>query len=86
MSTENIITKNNLSTNKAIAEFVTSYSLDVLKRARFDVGKRLSTKFLKEAIRIERLSCEDYCSIDEGQREVLREKVIRKAINRITEI
>lgn len=87
MSTENIINKHNLSTNKAISEFITSVGLDIIKRRRFDVGKRFSKKLYKDTLRLEKYTCEKYCDLENDEsRQTLREKVIRKTINRITEI
>lgn len=85
MSTQNILNKSNLSVNRAIAEYMVKESMDILKKKRFDVGcydKRNHRLMLN----LYRLSCRDWCRIDEGQQAILREGVILKTIRRIEEL
>lgn len=85
MSTTSIVSYDNLSTNKVVAEAISSQSLDVLKNLRFDVGKFCHSK-LKYMLRLEKLSCSKYCSLEEDQKRSVREDLIRKSILRINEL
>jgi hypothetical protein len=85
MSTQNILDKNNLSTNRAIAEYMTAESIEILKKSRFDVGCT-NPKYHRLMRTLYRLTCEDWCSIDSDQRDTLREEVILRTIRNITEL
>lgn len=85
MSTQNILDKRNLSVNRAIAEYITKESMDIYKKKRFDVGcyDKLNHRLM---LNLYRLSCRDWCKVDDGQRDILREGVILKTIRRIEEL
>lgn len=85
MSTQSILTKNRMSTNRAIDEYFMSYSVDVLKKLRFDVGCYDPEK-MRYMMRLKRLVCADYCKIDDDQRQSLREEVIKKTILKLIEL
>ena len=85
MSTQNILDSKNLSTNKAIAEYMASESIEILKKKRFDVGC-LDKKNHRLMRTLYRLTCEDWCTIDSDQRDRLREEVILRTIRKITEL
>jgi hypothetical protein len=85
MSTTSIVSKDNLSTNRIVAEYMTSQSLDVLKKLRFDVGNFCHSK-LRYMLMLEKFSCSRYCTLDESQQRLVREDLIRKSILRINEL
>lgn len=85
MSTQNILNKGNLSVNRAIAEYVTKESMDILKKKRFDVGCYDKSNH-RLMLNLYRLSCRDWCKVDGDQRDILREEVILKTIRRIEEL
>ncbi len=85
MSTQNILSKSNLSVNRAIAEYMAKESMDILKKKRFDVGC-YDKRNHRLMLHLYRLSCRDWCRIDGDQKEILREEVILKTIRRIEEL
>lgn len=85
MSTTSIISEDNLSTNKAINEYFVSQSLDLLKKLRFDVGKVCHSK-LKYMMRLHKLACNQFCSLNDEQKKVVREDIINKAILKLDEL
>lgn len=85
MSTTSIVSSDNLSTNRVVAEYMVSQSLDVLKKLRFDVGGFCHSK-LRYMLRLEKFSCSEFCNLDEEQQRFVREDLIRNAILRINEL
>jgi len=85
MSTQNILDKNNLSTNRAMSEYLASESIEMLKKRRFDVGCP-NIKQHRLMLTLYRLSCEDWCSSDSEQRDSIREEVILRTAKKITEL
>jgi hypothetical protein len=85
MSTQSILIRERLSTNKAITEHFQSKSMDLLKRLRFDVGC-IDTDKMRYMLRLNRLSCADWCTLDDDQRESVRQEVIKKSIKEIQEL
>jgi hypothetical protein len=85
MSTQTIITLDNLPTDVAMAQYLREASLDVVKALRFEVGCIDHGK-LKEMMRLHRLTCNKFCYIDDEQDRLLREAIIRGAINKVYEI
>lgn len=85
MSTQNIITLDNLPTDKAVAELFAESSVDLLKYLRFDIGC-VNHKNLRENLRLERLVCNPFCYVSDEEDKKIREAVIRKAISKIYEI
>ena len=85
MSTQNILSSENLSVNKAMSEYMTKESMDILKKRRFDVGCYDKNNH-RLMLQLYRLTCKDWCNIDGEQREPLREEVILRTIRRIEEL
>ena len=85
MSTQNIISKDNLSVNRAIAEYITKESMEVYKKKRFDVSC-MDKKNHRLMLQLYRLSCKDWCKIDSEQRRDIREEVILRTIRKIEEL
>lgn len=85
MSTQSIITLDNLPTETAMAQYLKGMSTDVLMNLRFEIGCIDHDK-IDEALRLYRLVCGGFCYIDEDQDRAIREKVIREAITKIYEI
>jgi len=85
MSTQNIVDKHNLSTNRAIAEYFAKESMDILKLRRFDTGC-VDTSNHRLMLYLYRYSCNDWCNIEEEQRSSVREEVIGKTIKSISEL
>ena len=86
MSTQSIITTNNLSTDKALQQYIDKKSVDLLKFLRFEIGTCTNFDLLRDIMRLERLICRELCYIDENQERDIREAIIRKAINQINEL
>ena len=55
MSTQSILTKNRMSTNRAIDEYFMSYSVDILKKLRFDLGY-YNPDTMRDMMRLKRLA------------------------------
>ena len=85
MSTQSIITLDNLPTDVAMDQYMAEASLDLLKYLRFGIGCVDHAK-MKEMLRLRRFVCGNFCYIDDDQDRLLREAVIRGAINKIYEI
>ena len=85
MSTQTIITLDNLPTDVAMAQYMIEASKDVLKALRFEIGC-VDHARLREMLRLERFVCNKICYIDENQDRSLREAVIKNAITKIYEI
>lgn len=85
MSTQSIITLDNLPTNVAMDQYMAEASLDLLKYLRFEIGCINHSK-IKEMLRLKKFVCGSFCYIDNEQDRLLREAVIRGAINKIYEI
>ncbi len=85
MSTQSIITLDNLPTDVAMAQYLRETSIDLIKYLRFEIGC-VDTQKLNEMLRLERLICNKYCYINDEQDKLIRENTIRKAITKIYEI
>lgn len=85
MSTQNIITLDNLPTDVAMAQYLRETSIDLIKYLRFEIGC-VDTKKLNEMLRLDRLICNKYCYVNDEQDRLIRENTIRKAITKIYEI
>lgn len=85
MSTQSIITVDNLPTDAALGQYMASASIDLLKVLRFEIGC-VDHDRLREMMRLQRLVCGGFCYIDDDQDRAIRESVIRKTINKIYEI
>lgn len=85
MSTQSIITLDNLPTDIAMGQYLGEASLDLLKYLRFGIGCVDHMK-IKEMLRLQKFVCGSFCYIDNDQDRLLREAVIRGAINKIYEI
>ena len=85
MSSQNIITKQNLPTGELIAQMLTKTSVDLLKELKFELGHVCTSK-MRNIMRLSRLHCNDYCYISEDQQTRIREALIRKAITKIDEL
>lgn len=85
MSTQSIITLDNLPTDVALGQYMAQAGVDVLKTLRFEIGCIDHDK-LREMMRLERLACGCFCYIDEDDTQQIREAVIRNTINKIFEL
>ena len=85
MSTQSIITLDNLPTDEAMSQYIKEASLDLLKFLRFEIGCVDHDK-IKEMLRLERLICGSFCYIDDDQDRNIREAIIRNAIKKLYEI
>lgn len=80
MSASNVINENNLGTSEAIDTYFKGASMDYLKKARFDFGCKPSLDSIREALRLRKLICSDYCYLSEEQQKEIREKIIKHSI------
>lgn len=85
MSTQAILTEDNLPTGELIGRAVANTATDVLKELRFEIGSVCHFKKLN-LIRLSRLYCEDFCYLDDDQDDKIREYMIRASINKINEL
>lgn len=85
MSTQSIITLDNLPTEDAMGQYLIGMSTDLLMNLRFEIGCINHDK-IDEALRLHRLVCGGFCYINSEQDRLIREKVIRSAINKIYEL
>jgi hypothetical protein len=85
MSTQSIITLDNLPTDVAMGQYLREASTDLIKYLRFGVGCIDHNK-IKEILRLQKFVCGSLCYIDDKQSRSLREAVIRSAITKIYEI
>jgi hypothetical protein len=85
MSTQSIVTLDNLPTDVAMAQYLREASLDLLKYLRFEIGC-VDHKKLSEMLRLHRLVCNNYCYVTCDQDKLMRESIIRNAITKIYEI
>jgi hypothetical protein len=85
MSAQSIITLDNLPTDVAMDQYMATASLDLLKYLRFGVGCVDHTR-IKEMLRLKKFVCGNFCYIDDEQDRLVREAVIRGAINEIYDI
>ena len=86
MSTQNIVDNKNLSVNRAIAEYFSKESIEILKQKRFDVGCNYEKKYHRLMLYLHDYSCKDWCNIDEEQRKDIREEVLLRTIKKITDL
>lgn len=82
MSSQSIITDQNLPTGDIIGQLISKVSIDLLKELRFEVGHVCTLK-MKNILRLSRLHCNDFCYIDSEQQDKIRELLIEKAILKI---
>lgn len=80
MSATNVVNKNNLGTSEAIDTYFKEASIDYLKKVRFDYGCKPSLDSMREAMRLRKLICSDYCYLSEEQQKIIREKIIKHSI------
>jgi len=80
LSTQNLITNNNLPTNEALAMAFVNVSMDALKKVRFDFGCGVSHKKMREMLRLERYVCNSICYINGEDIQMIREEVIKSII------
>jgi len=85
MSSQSIITLDNLPTDVAMAQYLRETSIDLIKYLRFEIGC-VDTQKLNEMLRLDRLICNKYCYVNDEQDRLIRENTIRKAITKIYEI
>lgn len=85
MSTQSIISQNNLPTGDIIGTLLTEVSRDLLKEIRFEIGRVCFDK-MKNVLRLSRLHCNSFCYIDEGQGVKIRENLIKQAVTKIKEL
>jgi hypothetical protein len=85
MSTQSILTLDNLPTSEAMDQYVVEASVDLLKNLRFEIGC-VDHDRMKEMLRLRRFVCGAFCYVDDEQDRLIREAVIRGAINKIYEI
>jgi hypothetical protein len=85
MSTQSIITLNNLPTDVAMSQYLREASLDLIKNLRFEIGCVDNSK-LAEMLRLHRLACNKYCYVTSEEDTTIRENIIRKAITKIYEL
>lgn len=85
MSTQTIITLDNLPTSTAMAQYLREESIDLIKSIRFEIGCVDHNK-LKEMLRLYKFVCNEFCFITDEQDRLVREAVIRNAINKIYDI
>lgn len=85
MSTQSIITLDNLPTDLAMSQYLREASLDLIKYLRFEIGCVDNDK-LAEMLRLHRLVCNKYCYVTSEEDVTIRENTIRKAITKIYEI
>ena len=85
MSTQSIITLDNLPTDVVMAQHLSESSMDLLMNLRFEIGCIDHDK-IKEILRLERLICGRLCYVDSDQDRLIRESLIRNAITNIYEI
>ena len=86
MSTVNYVNKNNLPTSEELAKIMSTTSMDIIKKRRFDVGCKPSIKRMQELLRLERLVCSEYCYISKEDEEKIREQIIHQAILKLDEL
>ena len=85
MSTQSIITLDNLPTDVAMGQYLSEASVDLLKYLRFEIGCIDHSK-MREMLRLQRLVCSGFCYIDDEKNRLMRESVIRNTITKIYEI
>lgn len=85
MSTQSIITLDNLPTDEVMAQYMSETSLDLLKKLRFEIGC-MDINRMREMLRLQRLLCGSFCYITDEQDVLAREAIIRNAITKIYEI
>lgn len=85
MNTQSIVTVDKLTSNTAMAEAISSYSLDLLKFLRFDFGK-VDHNRMREILRMNRLVCSRYCKLGDEDKRGLREAIIRKNVLKLREL
>jgi hypothetical protein len=85
MSTQSIVTLENLPTDVAMGQYLAEKSVDLLKYLRFEIGCVDHDK-LAEILRLQRLVCGNFCYVDDDQDRVVREAVIRNTITEIYEL
>lgn len=85
MSTQTIITLDNLPTDVAMGQYLSEASLDLLKFLRFEIGC-VDHKKMREMLRLQRLVCNGFCYINDEEDRLMREAVIRKTITKIYDI
>jgi hypothetical protein len=85
MSTQSIITVDNLPTSTAMAQYLNEASMDLLQALRFEIGCVDNDK-IQQIIRLHKLICNDYCYINCEQDRLIREELIRNSITRLYDI
>lgn len=85
MSTQTIITLDNLPTDVAMGQYLSEASIDLLKFLRFEIGCVDHAK-MREMLRLHRLVCSGFCYINDEEDRMIREAVIRKTITKIYDI
>lgn len=85
MSTQSIITVDNLPTSTAMAQYLNEASIELLQSLRFEIGCVNDDK-IQQMIRLHRLVCNDYCYIDCEKDRTIREEVIRNSITKLYEL
>lgn len=85
MSTQSIITEQNLPTGTVVGKLLSEVATDLLKELKFEIGHVCTTK-MKNILRLSRLHCNDFCYIDDEQGVKIREYLIKKAITKLDEL
>lgn len=85
MSTQSIITLDNLPTDLVMSQYLKETSLDLIKYLKFEIGCVDNDK-LSEMLRLHRLVCNKYCYVTSEEDVTIRENTIRKAITKIYEL
>lgn len=85
MSSQTIITEQNLPTGEAAAKILRETSMDLLKYLRFDLGEVCTLK-IKNILRITDLHCRKTCYLDTEDQEFLRQEIIKQAISKLDEL
>ena len=85
MSTQSIITEQNLPTGSVVGQLLADVGIDLLKELRFEIGHVCTSK-MKNILRLSRLHCSEFCYLDQEQETKVRELLIRQAITKINEL
>ena len=83
MSTSNVYDSRNLPTNEVLATYFSKAGMDMIKKIRFDYGKGVCKKKIKEMLRLEIFVCNNICYLDNADQMLIREQVIKNSIKKL---
>lgn len=86
MSAITVINRFNSPNDVVLADYIAKASMELYKKRRFDFGQGICKRKMLEILFLDRLICDDKCYLDDEDRRVIRERLLRISILDLDEL